>query len=122
MGIKLTVYVALAGPKKVAFDRHLTNNCAGFTVLAGEGHWKDSEGILWTEPQATYIFLLDYQCELVGLLKNINKWLAEHTEEECIAYDVVETDMQGIREVKRYEIKSGPGLLAWVMLGGIKDD
>ena len=111
---KVTCYIGVVDHSKRALDMFLTNHTSGFTVLDGFGHWVDSEGILWTEKSATYVFLVEGASKVTEILELVSDYLSLYSTEQAFGYDVVKTAESGVWMVPKPDLEQG-GSKGWII-------
>jgi len=113
--IKLNVYIGAADHNIQFMERWLTSQCAGYTSVPTQGHWKDSEGISWMEEARLFIFVVDDVAAVQELLVKIEEFLRDHSEEQEVLFDYAEVKGGFIKIKRNKPVASPKGCVGWVV-------
>jgi len=89
---KLTVYAATGSLSITAFQKELIRIHPFFTWNDTTGCWQDTKGNICHESSCTITFLLDswHDPKVSYILHNIKIWLGINSDEQQIAYDLID--------------------------------
>ena len=107
MATKLTVYVATDTLKIQDFQKALISICPFFTWNDSTGCWSDDTGKVYHEKSCSITFLLketDPHWEVI--LDMIRQWVKWNSQEQAIAWDLVECQGGCINTTKPGETKA----------------